>query len=169
MQVISLATTLILAYMVQVNVFGSVPSLKALGLALLFTPLAILVPYLTNLEGERVSYKPPENFVPEKLWLRILLFIILAPISEEILYRGLLEGYLILHTSSLIAILVPAVLFSIIHYAPFKNAPKNVIISILLSSLILGIIAGWLRAYSNSIIPAIIVHGEFNIIGVRKG
>lgn len=89
----------------------------------------------------------------------------MAPIAEELVFRGLLEGYLLETAGFMVGILVPAILFTIMHIAPFKRAPKDFLSLILLSAFSLSIIVGTLRFISNSIIPAILTHMIFNVSG----
>jgi uncharacterized protein len=95
------------------------------------------------------------------LWQIVLLFWVAASIQEELIFRGLLQSVVarVLCTRSsfpLAAILV-AVLFGAIH------APMG-LVTVLLAFL-LGLVAGYLRAQSRSLLPAIIVHALFNIAG----
>ncbi len=93
-----------------------------------------------------------------------LLFLIIAPIGEEVLFRGLLESPLLAYGIA-IGIAVPAVLFAVIHIIPFKNSAPIFLGWILLSALILGILTSVLRALSDSIVPAIFAHSLFNLSG----
>jgi membrane protease YdiL (CAAX protease family) len=110
-----------------------------------------------------IDYEPP--FAPRSLCEIICIAGILAPLGEETLFRGLLEGYLLLHTGLWIAVVTSAILFSLIHIAPFKGAPRSYLAIILLTALIVGLIAGYYRAVSGSLAPAITTHSVFNIIG----
>ncbi len=120
-------------------------------------PLAYLAATLTG------NYRPP--FVPEDPRERIAVALIIAPIGEELLFRGLLEGQLLKSSSMWVAVTIPALLFSLMHVAPFSGSPKAFLGTLLVSALVLGLLAGYLRAISNSLLPAIAVHAGFNLAG----
>ncbi len=66
------------------------------------------------------SYEPDiPGGVAERLFL-----LLLAPLGEELLFRGLLEGYLLISLGGgncSIAVVVPALLFSVTHYMRFTR------------------------------------------------
>ncbi len=164
MQLSSLAITLILAAIMGPSILGLQVAPKAILVALLILPLALALGYLEGRMEMKYSFLP--DFLPESRILAFILFILIAPTSEELLYRGLLEGFLLPRTFFWLAIIVPAILFAILHLAPFKNAPPRIKYTIVTEAFILGILAGFLRGFENSIIPAIILHIEFNLWGV---
>ncbi len=94
----------------------------------------------------------------------LFLLLLLAPLGEEFLFRGILESSL-LEYGILIAIVVPALLFSLIHILPFKNTPRKFLAIILISAFILGLLAGYFRALSGSLLPAYVTHAIFNLNG----
>jgi len=95
------------------------------------------------------------------LWQIVLLFWVAAPIQEELIFRGLLQSVvarvLCARSSFPLATILVAVLFGAIH------APMG-LVTVLLAFL-LGLVTGYLRAQSRSLLPAIIVHAMFNIAG----
>ncbi len=94
----------------------------------------------------------------------LFLLLLLAPLGEEFLFRGILESSL-LEYGLLIAIIVPALLFSLIHLLPFKNTPRKYLVTILISAFILGLLAGYFRTLSGSLFPAYVTHAIFNLNG----
>lgn len=115
--------------------------------------------------------KPPENSKERILFF--FLIVILASISEEILFRGFLQGFV--DSSYLLSIdfgmvvitsgaIISAIIFAIIHTMPAKQMGMNprVLVG---SSLILGITAGIALATTGSLIAPIIIHAEFNLDG----
>jgi len=95
------------------------------------------------------------------LWQIVLLFWVGASVQEELIFRGLLQSVVarVLGASSSfpLATILVAVLFGAIH------APMG-LVTVLLAFL-LGLVTGYLRAQSRSLLPAIIVHAMFNIAG----
>ncbi len=110
------------------------------------------------------DYKPP--FIPENFRERAIIALIVAPLGEEFLFRGLLEGQLLKNMNLWLAIAIPALLFSIIHTIPFSDSPRGFLYTLLVTALIIGLLAGYLRAISGSLSPAIITHASFNLAGM---
>ena len=140
-----------------------------LNLEVIYTVLALFISFPISLSlayissGLSAEYEPPIKI--KGVINYFLVFIVLAPISEELVFRGLLEGYLLVTTTPIISILLPALLFSIVHISPFRDAPKEFLLLILISAFILSMVAGLLRFLSNSLIPSIITHSVFNLSG----
>ena len=97
---------------------------------------------------------------PESIWGFILLFTavaIIAPIGEEILFRGFLQQFLEIYWNDITkSILIIALFFAIIHLNPFW----------FIQIYILGIILGFLAWKTNSIIPSLILHSLNNTIAL---
>ncbi|NUP74346.1 MAG: CPBP family intramembrane metalloprotease [Sinomonas sp.] len=88
--------------------------------------------------------------------------LILAGVAEELLFRGILFGWLARHLPVWAVILVTAALFAAEHaYYPV----------LLPVAALFGIGAGWLRARTNTIVPGLAAHilvdGAFFLIALR--
>ena len=94
-----------------------------------------------------------------------LLSLLVAPICEEVFFRGLLQGYLALRGRKRLSIYMPAVLFSAVHVLPFSTSGPTVLMAILTGALLLGLIAGHLRAASGSLLHPVLAHFWFNLLG----
>ncbi len=135
---------------------------------LLSIPISFLVSLplilLTSAMGGEIAkeYNPLGEDI--RLIEYIVLLLILAPLGEEFLFRGILESSL-LDYGILIAVIVPALLFSLVHIIPFKNAPRKFLAAILISAFVLGLLAGYFRAISCSLLPAYTIHAMFNLNG----
>ena len=82
-----------------------------------------------------------------------LAVVIMAPIGEEIVFRGFLQKFLEQHWRDVTkAVLVSSLLFAMIHFNPFWTV----------QIYLLGIILGFLSWKTNSIIPSIILHSMNN-------
>jgi membrane protease YdiL (CAAX protease family) len=140
---------------------------KALSIGLL---VGILLDVAGELGGAGLTFmgQPPFAYVILLLWIG-------APIQEEIIFRGLFQSYLALHIKSSITIwkwkltlptLVGAITFSLVHVALLSVEASlwGVLVSVV-GAFILGIIAGYFRAETGSLIGPIIVHALFNITG----
>ncbi len=85
-----------------------------------------------------------------------LAYVVVAPISEELFFRGWIQPVIAEETSQSFARLAPvvtAILFMLVH-EPASYAP----------SLLVGLAAGLLRRRTHSVIPGIIVHALSNAL-----
>ena len=93
---------------------------------------------------------------PEGIFSGVLLFIavaILAPLGEEIIFRGFLQQILETHWKDTTrAVLFTALIFSIIHMNPYW----------FIQIYILGVVLGFLAWKTQSIIAPLILHGLNN-------
>lgn len=86
-------------------------------------------------------------------WLLILVAVI-APIAEELFFRGMLYPVLRRRWSAPVAIVVNGFLFALIHFIP-----------ILIPGLFLvGIVLAWIRERSGSLLPCMLVHALQNTV-----
>jgi membrane protease YdiL (CAAX protease family) len=85
-------------------------------------------------------------------WLGFVDLALVTPVSEELLFRGLIQPKLgqILNPSE--ALIVQAALFSAAHLSPV----------ILVTHFVMGLAFGWLRRRSGSLIPGTLLHGAWN-------
>ncbi len=146
-------------YGLKIEVFHTLISLPAaIAISL---PLSLLASRISQEYGE---IEVPFNFGEFSAFEFAALFLILAPLGEEILFRGVLETPFLIY-GALFATMISALLFAFIHILPFKHSPAKFLAVILLSAFILGLLAGYLRAISGSLLPAFCVHLIFNLSG----
>src|SRR3990172_10139101 len=86
--------------------------------------------------------------------------IILAPVAEEIMFRGFIYGYLRKKLGIILGIIMQAVCFAILHLS-FSFSQANAFI-ILLNTLSIGLIGGMLYEKTGTLYPAIICHVFIN-------
>lgn len=79
-----------------------------------------------------------------------------APVAEEVFFRGFLQAGLENRFGTWLAILLTALVFAVIHVFPGALPPI----------FVLGIIFGVLRAETDSVWPCILLHGAFNALSV---
>ncbi len=100
---------------------------------------------------------------PVLLTLAILSIVVLAPLVEEILFRGFLQSYIRQHLGHKQAIFITSVLFSFFHYSPEQGiANLTIVISLFFFSLFLGFI----YEKRGSLLAPIALHSLFNIVNV---
>ncbi|WP_456394745.1 CPBP family intramembrane glutamic endopeptidase [Thermococcus sp.] len=108
--------------------------------------------------------REPE-FLPENLVEKFFLLLLLAPLSEEALNRGLVEEYLLQHGRIWGAVFFSAVLFAVPHLKAFEEVGNRKRAIIFGSAFLLGSLTGYLFALGG-IIPAFIAHSSANLAGV---
>lgn len=99
------------------------------------------------------------------LVIALLTIVILAPLIEELLFRGVLQSYLKSKLGSKAAILLSALTFSLFHFSPSQGLGN---ISLCLSLLILGIYLGFLYERQRSLFASIGLHMTFNTISTLR-
>ena len=112
-------------------------------------------------QGEKSPLELPRDPV-----LLCLLLLLVAPVCEEVFLRGLVQGFLLRRGHFKLSIVVPALLFSAMHALPFSPVGPALLLALLSSALALGIIAGYFRAVSGSLLPAFLAHFWFNLVGL---
>lgn len=142
----------------------------ALGLAggILSTLVGTLLP------GEESSFFADMSFIQVVVFMWIW-----ASVCEEVLMRGLIQGYLhplekkgfsVSNLRISLPVLVAAIIFALIHVNPMILAMGTLrTINVVCFAFILGLIAGYYREKTGSLIPAIAVHALFNIGGTLTG
>jgi membrane protease YdiL (CAAX protease family) len=80
--------------------------------------------------------------------LIVIRAVALAGLTEELLFRGLLFGWLRPRLGFATTILVTSVLFAVMHY--FVVLAPGV--------FLYSLVAGWLRERSGSVLPALVMH-----------
>jgi uncharacterized protein len=134
--------------------------------------LEIILPMIILLIGIKIISSEVGNvleyFLPKPLFLieiekevfgsgfsSIILCVVVAPLTEELLFRGIILRGFQFHYGKWKAIFLSAVLFSLFHLNPYQ----------FFSAFIGGLILGWLFLETGSLMPCIIAHAFFNSIG----
>jgi len=90
-------------------------------------------------------------------WILLLLgVVVLAALSEEILFRGFLQVSLERKGDITRAVLLTSLTWTLVHVNPYWA----------IQIFIIGVVIGFLAWRTNSIIPAIIVHGINNLLSL---
>ena len=85
------------------------------------------------------------------IWL-IVLTVVIAPVFEELLFRGLLYGSMRRIYGAKTSNVIQAFFFSLLHFSPTTFLPL----------FVLGLILGVLREQFEDIAPAILTHALWN-------
>ncbi len=86
------------------------------------------------------------------LWLLMILIAVVAPLAEELFFRGMLYPLLRQRWSMWPSIIVNGLLFSLIHVLP----------PLLPGLFFVGMVLAWVREKSGSLIPCILLHALQN-------
>ena len=134
------------------TVFSTI--LFSLGAVILSDELNLLVNMVIPMPDSFLQVEAmlkPEN--PLSLALLIFTIVILAPVGEEILFRGFLQKYLENTWGDITkAILFSSLFFAVIHFNPYW----------MIQIYSLGVLLGFLAWRTNSVIPCIIFHVIIN-------
>ena len=170
MQFSMLAVSLVLAHIAtgNIGVIGGfyIPLLGLTDTLIIAVVLGLIIIFSLVTSKIVKEAKPPIEL--NSLWEFLLLALFVAPVCEEIVFRGLVEGYLIyVKTSIYVAVALPAVLFSIIHVAPYRKSSKPHMVIVVTLALVIGVLAGYYRAVTGSILIAMIIHAVSNTPGIK--
>ncbi|AOE51034.1 CPBP family intramembrane glutamic endopeptidase [Kangiella sediminilitoris] len=88
----------------------------------------------------------------------IFIVTVFAPIFEEYLFRGLILSSLIARFATFIGIVISAVVFMGFHLLEYYDYWLG-----LMAIFSLGILLGWFRTSSHSILPSILCHASYNL------
>lgn len=100
---------------------------------------------------------------------------ILASVSEEVLHRGLIQSFLDPLSSGgltlpgvrlTLPVVAGAVLFGATHVMLLTLGASGIYVGLVVgSAIVLGLVAGYWRERTGSLVPAILVHVLFNVTG----
>jgi len=126
-----------------------------------------------NITSSVVSSRVP--FMEGNFLSRIILVWIIASSVEEIFYRGFLQTYLeplkdiglkLGKVYLSLPVILAALMFGFMHLCLKGMLPWAMVRFIILNATILGLIAGYYREKTGSLIPAYFVHLTFNVVGM---
>jgi membrane protease YdiL (CAAX protease family) len=142
--------------------------MQPIGLVLLVLIIGqILAQFINNTEHPADSMS---------LIQKLVFIVILASLSEELLFRGFLlkmlkplkeRGIYVFKTRISLPVILSGVLFGLIHFAMLETgASFNFVILLVISAMFLGIIAGYYQEKYHNFIYAFIVHLSGNLMGL---
>lgn len=142
------------------DVFSFKPIQMLLLLPMVFTIIGvdILLSEMDNLF--RTLLPAPEWIVDsmnlvrgqKSLWGSIVVLVVVAPLTEELLFRGLILRGFLSRYSVRKAILASAILFGLFHFNPWQ----------LLGAIILGVLFAWWFVHTGSLLPCLFGHALSN-------
>ena len=164
--VLTLATYALIFALRKKNIFREVglakmPVLPCFGMVILGAALNLAVSYVLTLVPFPEAWWTEQAAQSELLlgaepWLTILLSVILAPILEEVVFRGLVHSRLKRSMPMLASMIISAWLFGLMHVS---------IIAVIYASL-LGFLLAWVMEKYKSLLAPMLVHFGFNLCAV---
>lgn len=126
------------------------------GLMIILTDLGSFVQYLIPIPKEFLDIFIDLMGSKTPLGLAFYVLAIQAPLTEEVLCRGVILGGLLAHGTRRRAILWSAVLFAAMHMNPWQFP----------GSLILGLVFAWWVVQTGSLLPALFGHALNNFLSL---
>lgn len=91
--------------------------------------------------------------------LTALSIVVIGPLAEELVFRGIIQTRLLRAMPPWTAVVLQAVLFGIVHGTPIQ----------IVYALLLGLVLGFLRSRTGSILPGFAAHAAFNAMNDPLG
>lgn len=120
---------------------------------------------LSHYEQTAVQFVKAAAGAPFALIFAFFAVIIMAPLIEEFLFRGILQTYLKKRVGAISAILLSAFTFSLFHFSPGQGMGN---ISLITALFILGCFLGFLYERQKSLWASIGLHMTFNAISALR-
>ncbi len=148
--------------------FGKNMALTALGLGIYVTlantismVIMVLDPSYANANDSNIA-----GMLDESYWAMAIATVLLVPITEEVLYRGLLFGSLY-KRNRILGLILSMVLFALIHVAPYIGTfnPLHLLLSFF-AYLPAGFAFAWVYVSTDSIFSCTLIHMLVNLIGI---
>jgi membrane protease YdiL (CAAX protease family) len=141
---------------------GTIAARIGVGLIVLWAALPIvfgLYLVIQLLRGPGLQREVIRIMRAEEGWQVVAVFAVLvAPVVEEILFRGLLYPWIRRFAGPRVALVITAVLFGLVHQPPETIAPLA----------IFGIFLAYLVETTGSLLPSIVAHAVFNALTVGQ-
>lgn len=123
--------------------------------------LSSIQPGFANINDQTVSTLFSQNFI-----LMAVATAVLAPITEEILYRGVLFDSLYSKTKAG-ALILSSLLFALIHIVTYVGKyPVETLLLCFLQYLPAGLCLGWVYGKSKNLLAPILIHMVVNTMGI---
>lgn len=119
------------------------------------------LPDYSNLNDHSVAQMAQDNF-----WVSALGAVLLVPLAEESLHRGLIFGSLYPKNHAL-AYAVSTIIFSVVHIAGYIGVYDPIALAIaFVQYLPAGLVLAWAYRKSGSIFAPILIHTAINAVGM---
>lgn len=139
-------------------------SLKKWWLTPIFVVVVALLTILALSFTERTPYSGA-NWAVE---------MILVPLTEEMMWRGVLFSLLFLllgklyseRTSGILTVIFSSIAFGLAHSSNMLVHPVSFVVLQMIFASVMGLSMGYIRLKTKSIYPAMILHAAFNLVAI---
>jgi membrane protease YdiL (CAAX protease family) len=138
-------------------------SALGVGVALQLALGAALLPIVHLVDESQTVVRDLDEASGAELWLLALTALLLAPVLEEVLFRGLLLRALLRRATPVTAVAVSALAFALVH--PLLD-PSLGSVAVLPGLLAVGLVTGVLAVRTGDLSRPILVHLGFNLLTV---
>ena len=123
--------------------------------------ILLLDPEFANINDANIAVMVSEDF-----GLMAFCTVLLVPVAEELLYRGIFFGG-IHNRSPIMAFVCSAMIFSIIHVVAYVGMyPPKTLLLCFLQYIPAGVALAWSWAHSGNILSALLMHISINAVGI---
>ena len=136
------------------------------GLALLFAPIAQL--FGPDQPTQTVSEQIKELTSDSGRLVMAGSVALLAPVSEELLFRGMLLRTLVMRRGRRLGLFLTALIFALLHLAGTSGDPFRAAAIILPVLTVVGLVLGGLALRFGRLGPSIFVHAGFNLLALAS-
>ncbi len=125
--------------------------------------LAFIVSALAALVHTPKVPSPVESLMNSPVLLSLfgVMAVTLAPFFEELFFRGFIQPLLTRSLGIIAGIVLTGIVFGALHAPEYSFAWQYAV-----AVSLVGIVLGWIRVRSNSIIPSTVMHGAYNSVFV---
>jgi membrane protease YdiL (CAAX protease family) len=131
-----------------------IPLGMGLGAAAQFLLIPLYIPILWIFDGDvsEAAQDLSDKFSDNEMWLLVVLVLIIAPVTEELFYRGLIQGSLERSLAPWMAVSVSSLIFGLVHFQLLQ----------LPGLIFIGAVTGYSLYRTNRLSMSIGVHMGFN-------
>ena len=133
------------------SIRGLDPAVILGGVILLFAVSMVLEPLLALLPEAYLEMV--KQSVGSGGW-SMLTVIVMAPILEEVLFRGIIQGAIVRQYGSMSGLLIASAIFGVIHLIPQQA----------INAFFAGMVLGYVYLTTGSLIPGIVIHAINNAV-----
>jgi membrane protease YdiL (CAAX protease family) len=118
------------------------------------SPISNLIPISESMKNTFLDHKSEQGF------FAFITLVIVAPVLEELIFRGIMLDGLLKNYSTFKSIVVSSFLFGLVHLNPWQFT----------GGFIFGLFSGWVYSETRSVSPSIIIHviANFNGFLIKK-
>lgn len=140
---------------IQMSLFLPI-SLTTIGAGILISELDNLFRTVFPMPAEMAEFFTKVFLDQTSLWGSFFVLVVVAPLTEELLFRGIILRGFLNHYSKRKAVLASALLFGIFHLNPWQ----------FFGATIMGVLFAWLFVRTRSLIPCIFGHALINAVPI---